>query len=141
MKSNKQIEILYFIPVKKQFLVLTTWLLTLFCGYASAQENKQVIRIAILQIDTAQLENYKAALKEEIETSVRMEPGVLSLYAVYEKENPSHVTIFEIYSSNIAYNAHRESSHFKKYKDTTREMVKSLELVEAVPIVLATKKR
>jgi quinol monooxygenase YgiN len=103
------------------------------------QQKVQVIRIAKLQIDSVYLENYKAALKEEIETSVRVEPGVLSLYAVSEKDNPTHITIFEIYANVDAYKAHRETPHFKKYKSSTKEMVKSLELVEVDPIVLGTK--
>lgn len=54
----------------------------------SGQQNGLVVRMAKLQIDSAQLENYKAALKEHAETAVRVEPGVLTLYAVYEKNNP-----------------------------------------------------
>lgn len=98
-----------------------------------------VVRLAKLQIDAVQLESYKAALKEEIETSMRVEPGVLNLYAVSEKDNPSHITIFEIYANADAYKAHLETLHFKKYKTTTKEMVKSLELVEVAPIVLWAK--
>jgi quinol monooxygenase YgiN len=111
----------------------------LLCGNTFAQDKKQIVRLANLQIDSAQLENYKRLLKEEIETSVRIEPGVISLNAVYEKNNPTHITIFEIYANNDAYNAHRESPHFKKYKSLTKEMVKSLELTEAVPIILEAK--
>lgn len=126
--------------MKKLFLILPVLILTLFlCGYASAQENKQVIRLAKLQIDSTQLENYKVALKEEIETSVRVEPGVLSLYAVSDKDNSTHITIFEIYANINAYNAHREAPHFKKYKSITKDMVKSLDLIEADPIILETK--
>jgi quinol monooxygenase YgiN len=106
--------------------------------YGKAQES-QVIRLAILQIDSAQLESYKVALKEEIETSVRIEPGVLSLYAVSDKDNPTRITIFEIYANTDAYNAHRETPHFKKYKSFTRDMIKSLELIEVVPIILGAK--
>ena len=61
-----------------------------------------MVRLAKLVIDLTQLENYKAALKEEIETSVRLEPGVLTLYAVSEKENPTYITILEIYANKDA---------------------------------------
>lgn len=95
--------------------------------------------MAKLRIDPAQLETYKAALKEEIENSVKVEPGVLTLYAVSEKENPAHITIFEIYAGAEAYKAHLETPHFKKYKNSTKEMVRSLELVEVDPIALGSK--
>jgi quinol monooxygenase YgiN len=111
-------------------------MMTLFSfGNASGQEKNQMVRIAKLVIDPAQLENYKAILKEEIESSVRIEPGVLTLYAVSEKENPTHITIFEIYASTDAYKLHVQTPHFLKYKNATKDMVKSLELINADPLV------
>jgi quinol monooxygenase YgiN len=125
----------------KQFLLLAaSMLMPILCGCALGDEMQaRVVRVAKLEIDAAQLESYKAALKEEIETSVRVEPGVLSLYAVSEKKNPTHITVFEIYADENAYTAHLETPHFKKYKTNTLKMVKSLELVETVPIVLGAK--
>jgi 4-carboxymuconolactone decarboxylase len=121
---------------RKMALLVMAGLLTLFSyGGAFAQGEGQMVRLAKLVIDPAQLESYKAALKEEIETSVRLEPGVLTLYAVSEKENPTHITILEIYADTAAYQAHIQTPHFLKYKNGTKDMVKSLELVETVPIV------
>ena len=74
-------------------------------------------------------------LTEEIETSVRIEPGVKTLYAVSEKNNPTHITILEIYADTTAYKAHIQTPHFLKYKEGTKSMVRSLELVETVPLV------
>ena len=104
-------------------------------GNASAQEKNQMVRMAKLVIDPTQLENYKAILKEEIEASVRVEPGVLTLYAVSEKENPNHIVILEIYASTDAYKSHVQTPHFLKYKNATKDMVKSLELIDADPLV------
>jgi quinol monooxygenase YgiN len=102
---------------------------------ARAQKQGQLVRLAKLVIDSAQLESYKAFLKEEIETSVRVEKGVLTLYAVSEKDKPTHITILEIYADEEAYKSHIQTPHFIKYKNATKEMVKSLQLVESVPIV------
>ena len=107
----------------------------LFCENICAQEKNQMVRLAKLVIDSTQLASYKAVLKEEIETSVRLEPGVLTLYAVSEKDNPTHITILEIYADADTYKAHLQTPHFIKYKAGTKDMVKSLELVETVPIV------
>jgi quinol monooxygenase YgiN len=98
-----------------------------------------VVRLAELEIDPVQLENYKAALKEEIDTSIRIEPGVLTLYAVALKDNPAHIRIFETYADVDAYRAHLETPHFKKYKTVTQGMVKSLKLFETDPIMLGAK--
>jgi quinol monooxygenase YgiN len=99
------------------------------------EENKQMVRLAKLVIDPTHLESYNAFLREEIQTSVKVEPGVLTLYAVAEKNNPTHITILEIYANANAYKKHIQTPHFLKYKNGTKDMVKSLELVETTPLV------
>ncbi len=97
------------------------------------------VRIAELVIDPAQLEGYTAAVKEEMETSVRIEPGVLSIYAVAEKDAPTKLTFFEIYADEAAYRAHIASPHFRKYFETTKDMITSRRLMDTVPLQLSTK--
>jgi len=115
-------------------ILIITILIFVFCGQTSVQNKNQMVRLAKLVVDSTQLENYNALLKEEIEASVRVEPGVLTLYAVAEKNNPSHITILEIYADTVAYKSHLLTPHFIKYKNGTKDMVKSLELVETVPL-------
>lgn len=116
-------------------LVLTMQALV-SCNKPGVQmENPQMVRLAKLVIDSTQLETYNAMLKEEIEASVRLEPGVRTLYAVAEKDNPTHITILEIYADSLAYKSHIQTPHFIKYKTGTKDMVKSLELVEATPLI------
>ncbi|MEO8662888.1 MAG: putative quinol monooxygenase [Bryobacteraceae bacterium] len=98
-----------------------------------------LVRIAEIEIDPVQLEAYKAALREEIETSIRLEPGVVTLYAVSLKENPSQIRIFETYADRSAYESHLKTPHFLKYKTTTGHMIKSLKLVETDPVYLGVK--
>jgi quinol monooxygenase YgiN len=110
------------------------------CGRTFAQPGEsRIVRLAELEIDPAQLEAYKAALREEIETSIRIEPGVLTLYAVAVKGHPAQIRIFETYADQRAYEAHLQTPHFQKYKAGTQGMVKSLNLVETDPILLGTK--
>ncbi len=78
------------------------------------EESKQMVRLAKLVIDSAQLKSYNAFLREEIETSVKVEPGVLTLYAVAEKNKPNRITILEIYANAEAYKKHIQTSHFLK---------------------------
>jgi quinol monooxygenase YgiN len=100
----------------------------------------QYIRIAKIVVDSAQLETYKTALEIHAKAAVGTEPGVIMLYAVYEKENPTHVTVFEIYASTAAYQSHIKTAHFLKYKETVKDMVRSLELVDVLPIALEAKR-
>jgi quinol monooxygenase YgiN len=108
---------------------------TTACGRAAAGNESQMVRLAKLVIDPTQVDAYKAALQEEVEASVKLEPGVLTLYAVSEKDRPTHFTILEIYADRAAYEKHLKTPHFLKYKAGTEHMVKSLELVETVPLV------
>lgn len=98
-------------------------------------ENNNMVRLSRITVEPAQLDSYNAYLKEEIEASMRLEPGVLTLYAVSEKEHPNKVTIIEIYADENAYQSHIQTSHFQKYKQGTLDMVKELELIDATPLI------
>jgi len=95
-----------------------------------------LVRIAELEIDPGQLPAFRDALKEEVATSIRVEPGVLKLYAVSVKDQPSQIRILEVYRGQPAYESHLQTPHFKKYKAETQGMVKSLKLIETEPILL-----
>lgn len=53
---------------------------------ASGRKNKLMIRIAEIKIHPNNLEEYKAILKEEAEASIRLEPGVVSIFPMYQKK-------------------------------------------------------
>lgn len=99
----------------------------------SAENN--LVRLSKITVDAAQLDAYNAFLKEEIEASMRLEPGVLTLYATAEKDNPYKMTILEIYADRAAYESHLKTPHFQKYKQDTLSMVKELELVDVKPLI------
>jgi len=122
------------------FLIIAIFILTFsFTKKAMAQEKHQMVRLAKIQVDPSQVEKYNAALKEQMAAAVDKEPGVLTYYAVADKSDPSHITILEIYADSAAYKLHIETPHFKKYKETVRHMVKSLELVDVNLIAFARK--
>src|ERR1700712_4938044 len=127
----------------KQLLIVgASMVASPMCGSAIGQEVQgQYIQLAEIEIDPAQLEAYKAGVKEHIETAVRVEPGVLVLYAVSDKDDPTRVRVFEIYRDIDAYKSHLESVHFKKHKAVTENMVKSLKLIRMDSIVLGAKAR
>ncbi len=114
------------------FLII---LLTIATGSFGQGQDKQMVRLAKLVIDSTQLSKYKSLLKEEIETSVKLEPGVLTLYAVADKNKSNHITILEIYATEEAYKNHIRTPHFLKYKNATQKMVQSLELLNVEPLI------
>lgn len=110
-------------------------------GREAVDPTKQLVRLSKIEVDPSRLMEYNAYLKEEIEASMRLEPGVLTLYATAEKENPNKVTILEIYADEEAYRKHIQTPHFQKYKQGTLDMVKSLELVDSTPLIPGLKIR
>jgi quinol monooxygenase YgiN len=97
-----------------------------------------MVRISEIQIDPARLDEYNAILKAESEASVRLEPGVISIFPMYQREHPTEVRILEIYASRAAYQSHIQSPHFQTYKTRTLAMVKSLKLIEMETLDPAT---
>ncbi len=125
---------------KSVMALITVCLLVCFFGTKTvAQPKKQMVRLAKINVDPSQLERYNAALKEQMATAIRVEPGVLTYYAVADKNDPAHITILEIYADTAAYKAHITTPHFTKYKDTVKDMVKSLELVDVTLLGSAKK--
>lgn len=106
---------------------------------AFSQNKQWMVRMAKIEIDSAYLEAYRAAVMEHTQAAVAAEPGVLTLYAMYDKVRPTHVTVLEIYASKEAYEAHLKTPHFQKYKSGTLKMVKSLQLIDVDPIAFAAK--
>lgn len=102
-------------------------------GSAKAQDNRN-FRIAKIHVYPEYIEKYKAALAEHAKVAVQVEQGVLCLQVVYDKSHPTNLTVFEVYTSEEAYQSHLKTVHFLRYKNSTLKMVKSLELVEVAPI-------
>ncbi|AXA41332.1 putative quinol monooxygenase [Rhizobium leguminosarum] len=100
---------------------------------------KPIVRMAELEIDPDTLEAYRALLTEEIEASLALEDGVLSLSAVSIRDSPNRIRILEVYADQEAYEAHLRTPHFLKYKNQTAQMVTSLTLIEVDPIAMRAK--
>lgn len=89
-----------------------------------------IIRLSKVEVDPAYLDEYMRYATEVGEISLRTEPGVITMYALQEKENPCNITILETYASQEAYRKHIASAHFQKYKQGTLHMVKNLQLLD-----------
>jgi quinol monooxygenase YgiN len=99
-----------------------------------------MVRISEIEIHPQHLEEYKTILRHEAEASVKLERGVIAIFPMFQKDNPTQARILEIYSDPQAYQSHLKTEHFLKYKTTTLHMVKSLKLVdmEALDLEAAT---
>ncbi len=93
-----------------------------------------IVRLSKVEVYPQHLDEYLKYATEVGEISLRTESGVLTMYAVGEKENPCKITILETYASHEAYEKHIASEHFQKYKQGTLHMVKSLVLSDQTPL-------
>lgn len=93
-----------------------------------------IVRLSKIEIRPQYFEEYMKYAVEVGEISLRTEPGVLTMYAVSEKDNPCRVTILETYASRAAYEQHIASAHFRKYKQATRHMIRRLVLADQTPL-------
>ncbi|WP_229427937.1 putative quinol monooxygenase [Pseudoduganella dura] len=121
-------------------LGIAVWL-CLNLDRAHAQEPQMMLRISEIEIHADHLDQYKALLKEEAEASVRLEPGVIAIFPLYQREDHTQIRILEMYADRQAYEAHLKTPHFQKYKTATLHMVKSLKLVDMQAIDAETMTR
>ena len=99
------------------------------------QQGQRIVRLAEIEVEPTMLNDYMAFAKEVGETSMRVEPGVLTLFSMQSKEDPCKIYILEIYADREAYQSHLQTAHFKRYKEGTAQMVKSLKLIDSNPLV------
>ena len=100
----------------------------------TAMNSEMQVRIAELEILPEWLDAYLDAAGAVGAESVAKEPGVVCIFPMQRKDNPCLIRIVEIYRSEAAYKAHLATSHFRKYKEGTPHMIKSLELVPMRPL-------
>lgn len=93
-----------------------------------------IVRLSKIEVYPEHIAEYMKYAAEVGEVSLRTEPGVLTMYAVSEKDNPCRVTILETYANREAYEKHIASPHFRKHKEGTLHMVKSLTLSDQTPV-------
>jgi alkylhydroperoxidase/carboxymuconolactone decarboxylase family protein YurZ/quinol monooxygenase YgiN len=96
----------------------------------SLPQPDMMVRISEIEIVPEYLKDYNTILKEEAAASVKVEPGVIAIFPMYQQQNHNQVRIIEIYASKAAYQSHLKTAHFQHYKIATLKMVKSLKLVD-----------
>lgn len=133
------------IILRYAFPIVTSLVLLTCCDGSHSKRNDNmceklpmqtdgIVRLSKIQVNPEYLEEYMKYAMEVGTISLETEPGVLSMYAVADKENPCNITILETYASQEAYKSHIASEHFQKYKQGTLHMVDSLRLEDVSPL-------
>ena len=121
---NKIIQILLII------LIFTGGAPILAKDLLQENNNGMIVRISEIEVYPEFLDEYLIYAKEVAQKSIEKEKGVISIYPMAIIKDNTQIRILEIYKNEDAYKKHIVSSHFKKYKEGTLHMVKTLDLVD-----------
>lgn len=75
-----------------------------------------------IHVKSEHIEAFRAASLENARNSVK-EPGVARFDVLQEREDPSHFVLVEVYRTDEAPAAHKETAHYKQWRDTVADMM------------------
>lgn len=98
-------------------------------------DNNLSVRLATVTVSDSQA--FADIVLPEMKVSMDKEAGVLVMYAGTDVDNPDTWYFFEVYKDEAAYEAHRETPHFKDYinRSATFVLDKSLQTLTADMLV------
>lgn len=82
---------------------------------------------------------FKNIVMPEMAESLKVEKGVLAMYAATDSQTPNRCYFYEIYASEEAYQLHRQTPHFRDYLRQTAHMSASKDAIPVKPVFLRNK--
>ena len=78
-----------------------------------------VVLQVTVHVKPEHLTEYVAAARENAQHAVADEPGCLRFDVIQDRDDSSCFRLYEVYVSDDALAAHRQTRHFKRYIETT----------------------
>jgi len=75
-----------------------------------------------VRVKPESIEAFHQASIENAQHSIQ-EPGITRFDVVQQRDDPSRFVLVEIYRDEAAAAAHKETAHYKKWRDTVSEMM------------------
>jgi quinol monooxygenase YgiN len=111
-----------------------------FFGDKKIEKNERTINnFVIVDVKTEFHNTFKQIVLPEMAESLKIEEGVLAMYAAIDKKNNNRWYFYEVYASESDYHKHRQTPHFKEYIEKTKELITSKESIIIVPHILKNK--
>lgn len=111
-----------------------------FLGDKKVRQTKRTINnLVIVDVKPEHAQAFKNTVLPEMAQSLKVERGVLAMYAATEKDNPNRWYFYEIYASEAAYQKHRKTPHFQDYLKQTADMTTYKESIPVAPALLMNK--
>ncbi|MFC3902323.1 Quinol monooxygenase YgiN [Acinetobacter marinus] len=92
-----------------------------------------------IQVHAKDAQAFKQIVMPEMIQSLAVEDRVLAIYAGTTQADPNTWLFFEIYASEAAYQAHRQTAHFQKYLTETPNMLGEKTFYQIKPSILKNK--
>lgn len=75
------------------------------------------------QVKPEQLDAFLPLMRENAAASVRDEPGCHQFDVVQSSDDPALILLYELYSDAAAFDAHRETPHFRRFDAAIGNMI------------------
>ncbi len=106
---------------------------------AVKQTPETINNLVIVEVKPKWNQKFRDVVVPEMKQSMKVEEGVLAMYALTEKDKPNRWYFYEIYASEQAYQQHRKTPHFLDYLKQTGKMLQDKQSVEITPSLLMNK--
>ncbi|KGQ70888.1 antibiotic biosynthesis monooxygenase [Chelonobacter oris] len=103
------------------------------------QRAETINNLVIVEVKPEFNDAFKALVLPEMAQSIKVESGVLAMYAATEKDQPNRWYFYEIYADEHAYQLHRRTPHFQEYLTKSAEMLQDKQAVPITPNLLRNK--
>lgn len=111
-----------------------------FLGDKHIIPNERTINnLVIVEVKPEFQTEFKNIVLPEMAESLRVEKGVLAMYAAIDSQAPNRWYFYEIYASEEAYQLHRQTPHFRDYLRQTAHMSASKNAIPVKPVFLRNK--
>lgn len=111
-----------------------------FLGDKHLIPNERTINnLVIVEVKPEFQTEFKNIVLPEMAESLKVEKGVLAMYAATDSQTPNRWYFYEIYASEEAYQLHRQTPHFRDYLRQTAHMSASKDAIPVKPVFLRNK--
>jgi len=83
------------------------------------------VLVVTIDIKPGFKEQFVAAMLEDARGSVANEPGCLRFDVIQDEQNANRIYLYEVYRDKSAFDAHTQTPHFIKWRDTVKDWLAS----------------
>lgn len=111
-----------------------------FLGNKHIIPNERTINnLVIVEVKPEFQTEFKNIVLPEMAESLKVEKGVLAMYAATNSQTPNRWYFYEVYASEEDYQLHRQTPYFRDYLRQTAQMSTSKDAIPVKPVFLRNK--